>query len=115
MRVASNQLRVDGVEGLLDCKSTFVMRDLSQEHRLEQQVTHLFLQIAHIASFDGIDDLRRLLEHEGRERAQGLLAIPGAAVRPSEPRHDRNQPAECLRGAGGVRLRRPVTRGRARS
>ena len=66
-------------------KAPLLARHLRMEHDLEQQIAELVLEVREVAALDRIGDLVRLLEGVGRDAREGLLAIPGAAVRRAQP------------------------------
>src|SRR6185295_18016035 len=86
-----------------------IRADLREEDALEHQVADLEAQRRAIAGVDRVQHLVRFFEHEPAQRLEGLLAIPRAAFRPAQVRHDVDEPLK--RGAGrrcGCRARLPA-------
>ena len=75
--------------------------DLGEEHPFEDQVADLAAQRVGVAAVDRVEHLVRLLEHEAAQRLERLLAIPRAALRPAQPRHDVDESLEGGAGVGG--------------
>ena len=74
--------------------------ELRQQHALEDQVADLLAERRAVARVDRLQHLVGLLEHEGPQRLQRLLAVPRAAVRRAQARDDVDEAVEG--GAGGV-------------
>ncbi len=73
------------------------------EGHLEQQVAQFLAQGLEVAALDGVRDLVGFLERVRRDRAEILLAVPGAAARGvAQARHDLEQPFN-RHGAAGHR------------
>ena len=62
-------------------KSPSLVRDLREEHDLEEQVAELLAQPGRVAAIERVERLVGLLEQERAERRERLLAIPRAARR----------------------------------
>ena len=73
--------------------------DLREEHALEDQVADLAAQRVGVAAIDRVEHFVRFLEQEAAQRFERLLAIPRAAVRAAQARHDID---ELLEGRAGV-------------
>ena len=99
MRVPPHELGAHRLEGIANLEGSLLVRHLGQEHRLEHEVADLLPERREVAPVDGVDHLVGLFEHEGTQRCEGLLAVPGAAAgRPQGP-HDLDEAIEG--GAGG--------------
>ena len=72
--------------------------ELREEHRLEHEVAELLAQRRVIVPVDRLEHLVGLLEHERLQRVDRLLAIPRAAVRRAQGRHDVDEARELQRG-----------------
>ena len=60
------------------------------EENLQQQVAELVLEVGPGAALDGVEDLVGLLERVALDGVEGLLAVPGTAVRGAQASHDRD-------------------------
>jgi hypothetical protein len=70
------------------------------EHHLEQEIAELVLQRGHVVALDGLGHLVGFLDGVGRDGAEALLDVPGAAARRiAQPRHD----AQEVFDGGGLR------------
>src|SRR5579864_2806194 len=76
--------------------------ELCQKHRLEHVIAQLFSQPSMVVAVNRGYHLVGLLEHEWRERIDGLLTVPGTAVRGSKRRDDVEEARECPRCAKRV-------------
>jgi hypothetical protein len=66
---------------------------------LQQQVAELLLEGGHVGTLDGVGDLIGFLDGVRRDRLEGLVDVPRAAVPAvAEPCHDRQQPGQRLLG-----------------
>ena len=99
VRVAADQLGVNRAQRIGDGELSGVGADLRQEHALEDQVADLSAQRGGVAAIDRVEHLVGFFQQERAQRLDRLLAIPGAALRSAQPRHDVN---ECLKGRTGV-------------
>ena len=86
-------------------KLPVVRLDLGEEHALEEEVADLAPQRVVIAAVDGVEHLVGFFEHESAQRLDRLLAIPRAAARPAQPRHDVDELLELASGKLGGRRR----------
>ena len=73
--------------------------------RLEQEIAELFTQAVEILAVERVEQLVGLLEHEGPERPQRLLAIPWTAVRAAQRPHDPDKSIEARASRVRVVLR----------
>src|SRR5439155_25893853 len=98
--MATRQLVRDAVADVGEVELALFARNPRLEDDLEEEVTQLLAMVSRVARFDGLDHLVRFLEEVGSERAQALLAIPGAAARFSYPFHDLDQSRHHSSGFG---------------
>ena len=101
VRVAADQLGGDRRSESVTVKCPSSARDLREEHAFEDQVADLAAQRVGVAAVDRVEHLVRLLEHEAAQRLERLLAIPRAALRAAQPRHDVDEGLEGGAGVGG--------------
>src|SRR5206468_10594837 len=69
-------------------------RELGLEDDLEEEIPQLVAQVAGVARVDRLEDLVDLLEQIGAEARGCLLAVPRAAARGAEPRHQLHEARE---------------------
>ena len=87
-------------QGIRHAEPSLVGLDLSEEYPFEQQVADFAAQIVVVAAVDRVEHLVCLFEHEASQGLEGLLAVPWAAVRAAQARHDVGQLLELVaRGA----------------
>src|SRR3954469_11412438 len=98
VRVPAGQLLGDAVAHGSEVELPFLAGDAGLEDDLEQQIAELLAMVGGVPRLDGLDDLVRLLEKIGRERPEGLLAVPRASSRIAELVHDVEEPPD-----GGLR------------
>ncbi len=102
VRVAADQLLVDGVEGVVDGEEVLVGGHLGVEDGLEEEVAEFFGEVGPVAAVDGVEDLVGLFEGVGFDGVEGLLAVPGAAGFGAELRHNSDQLREFFAGGRHV-------------
>ncbi len=78
VRVARDELRLDGARGLLEAPGIALLEQEGEEVRLEEQVADLVEQLRVVAGERRVGDLVRLLDRVRDDRAGRLLAIPRA-------------------------------------
>ena len=66
------------------------------EQHLHEHVAQLFLQVRRITGVDGLADLIRLLQEVAADALVRLHLIPGAAVRRTQVRDERNEVAQVI-------------------
>ena len=88
MRVPGDQLG-DQVGGdRVNVETTgLLLRDPGVEEHLQQDVTKLFADCRKVVVFQRLVQLVGLLDEVGHQRAVGLLGVPGAATRRTQPVH----------------------------
>ena len=89
MGMAANKFRVQVGGDILQGEVTGLGGHLGVEEHLQQEVAKLILQVGPGAAFDGVEDLVGLLQCVPLDGVEGLFAVPGAAVRPTQAGHDR--------------------------
>ena len=94
MRVAPNQLLIDGVEGVPDVKKLLFGGNLGVENCLQHEIAQFRAQFIPILAVDRIQHLIGFFQGVLFDRVESLLAIPRAATRSSQPPHDVDQPLE---------------------
>ncbi len=77
-------------------KLAFFGGHLSEEDGLQHQVAQFLSQARPIALIDRIEDLVSLFEQIRFDGVEVLFAIPGAAARRAQPRHDADQPLKSF-------------------
>lgn len=85
--MAANELAGDRPKGVVDREVPLLGGNLREEDRLEEHVAQLLAQCTRVAAVQRVEQLVGLLEHEGAERLERLLAVPRAAVRPAQRAH----------------------------
>ena len=85
MRMAPDQFSRNSLQHVVNVEITAFCRNLGMQHDLEQQVTQLFSQVVHILTVKRIQSLVSLFQQERAQAQMGLLPIPGAAIRRSQP------------------------------
>ena len=92
----ADQLLRDRVERIVDAKLAFFRRHLREEDGLEHQVAEFFGQTRPIALIDGVEDLVGFFQQIRLDGVEVLFAIPRAAARSAQPRHDADQALETF-------------------
>src|ERR1700733_1799487 len=87
--MAANEFSVQIFNYVMDVEVTSLGGHLCVEEDLEKKIAELILEVGPGATLDGIEDLVGLLERVSLDRVEGLLAVPGAAIRGAQPCHDR--------------------------
>ena len=98
-----DQLAVDGRQHVRDVKLPGGAGDVGVKGHLHQDVTQFVGQLRRLAVVDGFQRLVTFLQQVAFQRFVGLLGVPRAAARPTQPRHDVNQRlklADALFGNG---------------
>ena len=73
--------------------------DLGVVDDLEQQVAQFLLERRHVVALDGVGDLVGFLDRIGRDRLEGLVDVPGAAMLAvAQPGHDGEEARHRLLG-----------------
>ena len=80
MRMAANQLLIDGIQGVVDAKQVFFGGHLGEENSLQQEIAELVGQLRPIARIDGVHHLVSLFQKKRLDGVEVLLAIPRAAT-----------------------------------
>ena len=70
-----------------------------KEH-LQQQIAQFILQVGPGAALDRVEDLVGLLQRVSLDGVEGLLAVPGTAVRAAQTRHDSDRFSHSIRAGG---------------
>jgi hypothetical protein len=91
---AGGQLLGDGVAHGSEVELPFLAGDAGLEDDLEEQIAELLAVVDGVPRLDRLDDLVCLLEKIGRERPQGLLAVPRAPSGIAELVHDVEEPPD---------------------
>ena len=118
VRVAAVHLLADAARDVVEGELARLLGDDRVEVDLQQKVAELLAEVVGVAGVDRLDRLGGLLLEVARERAMGLLPLPGAVA--TQPPHvgeeveqrlalGHRQPQTCeglqRRGVGGVGLR----------
>ena len=88
MRMAANQFVRDMAGDFLEIKRAPLGRELAVKHDLEQQIAEFLRQFMIVTGLDGIEQLINFLDRVPAQRKMVLLAVPRAALRRAQPRHD---------------------------
>src|SRR3989442_5169786 len=88
MRVAADELLSQGLQHVLDSEGLPLTPDLGVKEYLKQHVAQLLFDLCLVLLLYRFEDLVGLFDQVRLERLAGLLAVPGAAAFPSQPRHD---------------------------
>ena len=91
VRVAADLLVGDGAGGLLEGKRRALAGQLAMEDDLQQEVAAFLEHLVIVVHLDGVDQLVHLLDSVEADRLVILLAIPRAAARAAQARHDLNK------------------------
>ena len=94
VRMPANELFVQASRDLARVERSLLARELRVQGDLQQKVAKLVSEASRIARVERGEGLVRLLEKVRTQRFMGLLAIPRAAVRCSEPLDDARQGAK---------------------
>src|SRR5690606_14113338 len=105
VRMAAHQLLDDAADGVVGTEAALSAAELGRKHDLQRQFPELFLQVARVASVDGVHDLARLLQHVALEGGERLLTVPRAAVGREQALHHLDQAGEALAPLLGERQR----------
>src|SRR6476619_5234004 len=81
--MASDELRDDDADRLLEVSNALLLEQQRQEDTLEQQVADLVEELCVVACDCGVADLVRLFDRMRDDRARCLLTIPGTL--PTQP------------------------------
>ena len=93
MRVAVDHLLGDGGRHVGEAEGLGFVSDLGMVDDLKQQVAQFLLERRHVIALDGVGDLVGFLDRVRRDRLEGLVDVPGAAVLPvPQPGHDGEEP-----------------------
>ena len=90
MRVTANQLAIQLVEHFGDSEVTLVCGHLRIEQHLQQQVAEFLGKVRKVTALNGVEDLIDFFERVFADGIEGLFAVPGAAARCAQSRHDRH-------------------------
>src|SRR5437667_375749 len=94
--VAADELVGDRARHLGDREAARLGRELGLEDDLEEEIAELVAQVGSVPGIDRLEHLVDLLEKIGAEAHGRLLAVPRAAARGAEPRHQVHQARERL-------------------
>src|SRR5438093_4060243 len=94
--VAADELVGDRARHLGDREAARLGRELGLEDDLEEEIAELVAQVGSVPGIDRLEHLVDLLEKIGAEAHGRLLAVPRAAARAAEPRHQVHQARERL-------------------
>ena len=95
VRMAALQLVGDAVEHVGKREKAGFLGHPRMEHDLELEIAKLVDQRRHVVARDRVGDLIGFLDRVGRDRLEGLDAVPFATGhRIAQPRHDRDQPRQ---------------------
>jgi len=86
--VAANHLLVDLADDVGNIEALLFMCDLRVEENLEEKVAELLGELGVIGRVERVEDLVSFFNKIRAEGGVGLLAVPGAAFRGAETRHD---------------------------
>ena len=88
MRVSTDELVSNGAGSLLEVEYLAFTGQLAVEDNLQQQITTFLKHLLVVVGLDGIDQLVHLLNGVETDRLVILLAVPRAATRAAQARHD---------------------------
>ncbi len=94
--VAAHELRRDRVSDGPEVVVLALLAEARVEDDLEEHVPELLLDLLPVALVERLQELERLLEEEGAERALVLRPVPRAAPLAAEPVHDGEDLGEAL-------------------
>jgi len=98
VRVPAHDLVADPLHERFDVEVPALLGDARLEYDLKQQIPQLFAQRLGRTAVDRLQHLVGLLDQVGAQRREGLLTIPGTAVRPAQPIHDLAQSLHLRHG-----------------
>src|SRR5262249_13274996 len=107
VRVAAAHLVDHRTTDVVDVEASGLARHLGMEDDLQEQIAELAAQLLRVVAIDRLGDLVGLLDDVLADRLVRLLAIPGAAARGTQPRHDLHQLVETLHRAPRARVALP--------
>src|SRR5262249_41460460 len=96
MWVTGNELVAEGIENIVDGKMPGFLSHLRIEKDLQQQVTQLAGRLRPIAIVDSLQDFVGFFKRIALDGIEALLAIPRAASRSPQSRHNRDGLLEFL-------------------
>ena len=85
VRVAALELGIDPANHISELKCALLSGDLDMHRDLHQQIAQFFAEPVSVLRIQRSEDLVGFLQEVGSKRLMGLLAIPRAAVRRSQP------------------------------
>src|SRR5579864_4676737 len=91
-----NQLRRQSVQHVIDRERGLLLRHLSVEEHLQQQVSQFTGQFGPIAIVDGFQDFVSFFEGVGLDGIEGLLAVPRTSAWRAQPLHDGHRAFETF-------------------
>ena len=107
VRVAADHLGRDRRHDVIEREGADLLGHAGMIDDLELEIAELVLERVHVAAVDRVGDLIGFLDRVGRDRREGLDAVPFAAGgRIAQPGHDLDQAGE----AGAQGKVRPGTR-----
>jgi hypothetical protein len=87
VRVAALQLVANALEHVVEREMAGFLGHLRVEHDLELEIAELVGERVHVVAGDRVGDLIGFLDRVGRDRREGLHAVPFAAAdRIAQPR-----------------------------
>jgi competence protein ComEC len=101
VRMAANELAGNRPQDIADREVPLLGGNLREEDGLEEHVAQLLAQRTGIAAVERVKQLVGLLEHEGAERLERLLAVPRAAVGAAQRAHHLDESREERAGILG--------------
>jgi hypothetical protein len=90
----AHQLVDDAADHGVDVEGALGLAQGGVKHHLHQQVAQLLLVAGDVGALEGVEHLVGLLDEEGAQGLEGLLAIPRAAVGSEELGHDLDEAGE---------------------
>ena len=99
--VAANHFLVNFVDDVGDGEAAFFLCDLGVEENLEKQVAEFFAELGVVGGFEGVKDFVGFFNKIRAKSGVSLFAVPRAAARRAEARHEGNKLYE-----GGTDTRR---------
>ena len=100
MRMAPNEFVRDMTGDFFEVERTAFLRELAVENDLQQEIAQLLRHFVIVFGFNGIKQLIDFLHRVKAQRHVILLAVPGTAIRRTQPRHHGEQ---VIDGAFGLR------------
>ena len=98
VRMAADQLLLMASSESSMSKQALLGGHLREEHGLQQKIAQFLGQPAPIARVDGVQHLVGLFERVRLDGVEGLFAVPRAAARRAQPRHDLDETLEPRTG-----------------